>query len=76
MAEDPIYTAELRAMERLGWSARDLYLATLHYGDVGTLEDVEEHLRTGDHLAPAKKAYVVAALWEAELDAVERGPEG
>lgn len=74
MPVEPPFEAELRAMKRLGWSARDLYVATLHYGDVGSLEDVQEHLRTGDHLPPAKKSYIAAALWEAELAAPD-GPQ-
>jgi hypothetical protein len=69
MAANPLHEAELRAMDHLGWTANDLYLATFGYGDVGSLHDVQEHLRTGDHLSPAKKNYVAAALWDAELDA-------
>jgi hypothetical protein len=57
-------------MDRLGWTAHDLYVATLEYGDVGSSHDVQEHLRTGDHLSPAKKAYVAAALWDAEIEVV------
>lgn len=64
-------------MERLRWTAQDLYRATGHYGDVGSLHDVEEHLRTGDHLPREKRSYIAAALWDAELDATElRAPTG
>lgn len=78
MSANPLHEAELRALDRLGWTARDVFNATLHYGDVGTVADVEKHLATGDHLAPAKKALVAAALWDAELDRAEaqRQPAG
>jgi hypothetical protein len=71
MADDPVFQAEQRAMQRLGWTVHDLYLATLHYGDVGTEADVEEHMRTGDHLPPAKKVFIAAALWDAEVASLE-----
>jgi hypothetical protein len=67
MADDPVFEAELRAIKRLGWTAQDLHVAALQYGDVGTLDDVTEHLRTGDHLPPDKKMFVAAALWDAEV---------
>ena len=45
-----------------------MFLATLPYGDVGTVDDVAEHLRTGDHLPSEKKAFIAATLlWDAEV---------
>lgn len=58
-------------MQRLGWNPRELYLAALNYGDVGSLHDVQEHLRTGDHLSPEQKYYLATALRDAELDATK-----
>ena len=72
MPHDPVHEAELRAMRRLGWTASDLFGATLAYGDVGTVDDVRQHLATGDHLAPRQKAYIAAALWDAGIDLVAR----
>lgn len=59
------------ASERLGWTAQQLHIAALTYGDLGTYEDVEEHLRTGDHLPPEKRAFVAAARWDAEVAELE-----
>ena len=70
---DPVFDAELRAMGRLKWSASDLYVATVRFGDVGTEADIAEHMRTGNHLPPEKRVLVTAALWDAEV-AVFRGP--
>ena len=74
MALDPDHEAQLGAMRRLGWGASDLYVAALVYGDVGTLHDVELHLRSGDHLGPMARAYIDSALRDAELDAEGPAP--
>lgn len=75
MAADPVHAAELRAMERLGWTARELLVATMQYGDVGTIGDVREHLATGNHLPPGRKAFIAAALWDAEIGRADRHRE-
>lgn len=67
MADDPVFQAELRAIERLGWTAQQVFVAAIEYGNVGTAADVAEHLRTGDHLPAEKKALIAAALWDAEV---------
>jgi hypothetical protein len=72
MWNDPVFQAELRAIERLGWTTQDVFSAAVRYGDVGTVEDVAEHLRTGDHLPPEQKAFIAAALWDAEVVSLER----
>ena len=50
------------AMNRLHWHLRDLFIATLQYGDIGTEADLREYLDTGDHLTPAQRRLVVATL--------------
>jgi hypothetical protein len=59
--------AEREAMNRLGWSARDLHFATVAYGSVD-LEELREHLRTGDHLPPDERAIVAATLHDELVD--------
>ena len=59
---------ELEALDRLGWSAHDLWVATFGYGDVGTFADLTQHLASGNHLGPAAVACIAAALNDALLD--------
>jgi hypothetical protein len=72
MLNDPLFQAELRAIERLGWTTDQVFAAAIQFGEVGTVEDVAEHLRTGDHLPPEKKTFIAAALWDAEVVSLER----
>jgi hypothetical protein len=71
MIDDPVFQAELRAIERLGWTTQQVFSAAIQYGDVGSEDDVAEHLRTGDHLPPEKKTFIAAALWDAEVVSLE-----
>lgn len=69
MTDDPIHHSQLRAIERLGWTTQQLYIAAMGFGHVGTIEDVREHLRTGHHLPHEKSTFIAAALWDAEITA-------
>jgi precorrin-6B methylase 1 len=56
------------AMDRLGWSTRDLYLASVAYGTVGDEDDVRRHLAEGDHLGRYERVVVAATLNDALMD--------
>ena len=56
------------AMDRLGWSHRDLYVASVAYGTVGDEDDVRLHLIDGDHLGSYERVVVVATLNDALMD--------
>ena len=53
------------AMALLHWELRDLFISALAYGMVGTEADVREHLRTGNHLPPARATVIRATLNDA-----------
>ena len=59
---DPQWRSVHTAMERLHWDLRDLFIATLQYGNIGTEADLRKYLDTGDHLTPAQRGLVVATL--------------
>ena len=67
-AEPPCLSAERVAMNKLHWGARELYLASFAYGNVGDENDVRLHLVTGDHLGPAGRSVLTAALNDALID--------
>src|SRR5687767_12759459 len=75
MTNDPTHLAEIQAIERLGWTTQQVYIEAMSYGDVGTCDDVREHLRTGNHLPPHRRAFIAAALWDAELPPTDRENE-
>lgn len=56
-------------MVALGWTAFDLYVAAQQYGSV-ELADVQRHVRSYDHLAGARRAYLECALHD---ELLERG---
>jgi hypothetical protein len=56
------------ALRRLGWTVRDLWVASFAYGSVGDEHDVALHVATGDHLGPSERAVVVATINDALLD--------
>jgi hypothetical protein len=68
MTVHPEHAAELEAVRRLGWDAKKLHIVAISYGDVGTADDVAEHLATGDHLSPPQRGVIVAALHDALLE--------
>jgi hypothetical protein len=44
MLDDPVFQAELRAIERLGWTTQQVFSAAIQYGDVGSEDDVPRRL--------------------------------
>jgi hypothetical protein len=56
------------AMQRLGWSPRDLYVAAAAYGTIGDEDDVRLHLINGDHLGPYERIVVTVTLNDALMD--------
>ncbi len=56
------------AMDRLGWSPRDLYVAAAAYGTIGDEDDVRLHLIDGGHLGPYERVVVAATLNDALMD--------
>ena len=58
--------ADMRqAMARLHWELRDLFVAAIGHGNVGTETDVARHLRTGTHLTCPQASVLVATLDDA-----------
>ena len=66
--------AERQAIEGLGWGTTRLYVATVEYGCVGTLEQLREHLVTGDDLGHAERTVLMATLHDALLELGEPSP--
>ena len=66
--------AERQALECLGWGPSELYVATVCYGSVGTLEDLRQHLITGDDLGRSERAVLFATLHDALLDRGQPSP--
>jgi hypothetical protein len=62
MTSDREIASVRAAMDRLWWDVRDLFVACLQYGDVGTEADLRAHLATGDRLTDAQHAVIVATL--------------
>lgn len=52
------------AMAQLWLSVRDLYIATLQFGDIGTELDLQTFLDTGNRLGAAQRRLLVATLNE------------
>ena len=74
MVRNRVVAMECEAMERLGWSLNQLYLATLGYGSVGTMDDLRRHLATGDGLDTGAVAVLLATLHEGLLEQDEPSP--
>jgi hypothetical protein len=74
MVPNPAIAMVLEAMERLGWNLTQLYVATTAYGSVGTMDDLQHHLVTGDGLGAGPAAVLLATLHEGLLDRSEPSP--
>ena len=61
--------SEIAAIRRLGWSRNDLWMAFLAIGGNGTASDLDQHLRTGNHLVDAQRDCLAAALNDGLIDA-------
>jgi hypothetical protein len=76
MGLEAIGDAERQALESLGWGASELYVATVCYGSVGTLDQLRRHLSTGDDLGRSEEAVLFATLHDALLDRGQPSPFG
>ena len=74
MVQSPAVATVVEAMERLGWNLTQLYVATVSYGSIGTIDDLRRHLATGDGLGPGGATVLLATLHEGLLENDEPSP--